>query len=185
MFGRERILQGLPEAKAIAARTMAFFKGMVDTFPEEIANFGAMPTLYAGLVDAGGGLQLYDGSVRFVGADGKVVVEAMPAEDYQRYIGEASASDSYLKAPYFKPLGYPEGIYRVGPLARLNVATHCGTPGRRRIRRIPSAVRPGGADAFSTSTTLAGGNRVRARAARGAYGRARHPRFSCAGAGGG
>ena len=35
---------------------------------------------------------------------------------------------SYLKAPYFKPLGFPEGIYRVGPLARLNVATHCGTP---------------------------------------------------------
>ena len=30
--------------------------------------------------------------------------------------------DSYLKAPYFKPMGYPTGIYRVGPLARLNVA---------------------------------------------------------------
>ena len=30
--------------------------------------------------------------------------------------------DSYLKAPYFKPLGYPAGVYRVGPLARLNVA---------------------------------------------------------------
>ncbi len=125
---RERILQGLPEAKAIAARTMAFFKGVVDTFPDEIANFGNTPTLYAGLVDAGGGLQLYDGSVRFVGADGKVAVEAMPAEDYRRYIGEASVPSSYLKAPYFKPLGYPEGVYRVGPLARLNVATHCGTP---------------------------------------------------------
>jgi len=35
--------------------------------------------------------------------------------------------DSYLKAPYFKPLGYPEGIYRVGPLARLNVAETCGS----------------------------------------------------------
>ena len=28
----------------------------------------------------------------------------------------------------FKPLGYPEGVYRVGPLARLNVADRCGTP---------------------------------------------------------
>jgi NAD-reducing hydrogenase large subunit len=26
------------------------------------------------------------------------------------------------------PTGYPEGIYRVGPLARLNVADRCGTP---------------------------------------------------------
>jgi len=125
---RERILRELPEAKAIAARTLAFFKGVVDSFPEEIDNFGNTPTMYAGLVDAGGGLQLYDGSVRFVDADGKVAVAAMPSEDYQRFIGEAALPYSYLKAPYFKPRGYPEGIYRVGPLARLNVATHCGTP---------------------------------------------------------
>ena len=71
---RDRILRGLPEAKAIATRTIAFFKGVVDSFPEEIANFGNMSSMYAGLVDADGGLQLYDGSVRFVGSDGKVVV---------------------------------------------------------------------------------------------------------------
>jgi NAD-reducing hydrogenase large subunit len=33
-----------------------------------------------------------------------------------------------MKFPYYKPLGYPEGDYRVGPLSRLNVASHCGTP---------------------------------------------------------
>ncbi len=125
---RERILHGLPEAKAIAARTLAFFKGVVDTFGEEIAHFGNAPTMYAGLVDADGGLQFYDGDVRFVDANGKVVVAAMPTDEYERYIGEATLPYSYLKAPYFKPLGYPEGVYRVGPLARLNVATHCGAP---------------------------------------------------------
>ncbi len=36
--------------------------------------------------------------------------------------------DSYLKAPYFKPKGLAEGVYRVGPLARLNVAETCGHP---------------------------------------------------------
>jgi NAD-reducing hydrogenase large subunit len=36
--------------------------------------------------------------------------------------------NSYLKAPYFKPLGFPSGVYRVGPLARLNAADRCGTP---------------------------------------------------------
>ncbi len=25
-------------------------------------------------------------------------------------------------------MGYPDGIYRVGPLARLNLVTNCGTP---------------------------------------------------------
>jgi NAD-reducing hydrogenase large subunit len=43
-------------------------------------------------------------------------------------IGEAVEPWSYLKFPYYKPLGYPAGMYRVGPLARLNVATRCGTP---------------------------------------------------------
>ncbi|MDR3493142.1 MAG: Ni/Fe hydrogenase subunit alpha [Ancalomicrobiaceae bacterium] len=125
---RDRILAGLPEAKAITRRTFAFFKSVVDDFPDEIAHFGNCPTMYAGLTDADGGLQLYDGSVRFIDAEGKVVVPAMPAEDYGSYIGEATLANSYLKAPYFKPHGHPAGIYRVGPLARLNVATHCGSP---------------------------------------------------------
>jgi NAD-reducing hydrogenase large subunit len=125
---RDRILAGLPEAKAIAMRTMAFYKGVVDQFKEEIANFGTSPTMYAGMVDEAGNLQLYDGKVRFVDAAGNIVVDQMAAADYARYIGEAAVPYSYLKAPYFKPLGFPEGIYRVGPLARLNVATRCGTP---------------------------------------------------------
>src|ERR1700690_2890878 len=62
---RDRIRAGLPAAKTIARRTLAFFKGVVDQFAEEIANFGNIPTLYAGLVDSTGGLQLYDGKLRF------------------------------------------------------------------------------------------------------------------------
>ena len=33
-----------------------------------------------------------------------------------------------MKFPYLKSLGYPRGTYRVGPLARLNIASHTGTP---------------------------------------------------------
>ena len=125
---RDRILAGLPEAKAIALRTIEFFKGVVDQFSDEIANFGNAPTLSAGLTDADGNLQLYDGGMRFVDAAGKIVVDQMAPQDYQQFIGEATMPYSYLKAPYFKPLGFPNGVYRVGPLARLNVAARCGTP---------------------------------------------------------
>jgi NAD-reducing hydrogenase large subunit len=126
---RDRILADLPEAKAIASRTLASFKGILDNFADEIESFGNQSTMYAGLVGADGNLQLYDGNVRFVDPAGNVVVEQMPAQDYQQFIGEATLPASYLKAPYFKPLGFPDGIYRVGPLARLNVAAGCGTPG--------------------------------------------------------
>ncbi len=37
-------------------------------------------------------------------------------------------TSSYLKSPYYMPLGFPDGMYRVGPLARLNVAEQMGTP---------------------------------------------------------
>src|SRR5208283_4162007 len=42
--------------------------------------------------------------------------------------GEAVQNSSYLKSPYYLPIGFPDGMYRVGPLARLNVAEQMGTP---------------------------------------------------------
>ncbi len=125
---RERILAGLPAARGMAERTLTFFKGILDRFEPEIANFGTAPTMYAGLVDGGGGLQWYDGFLQFKDAAGKVIAADIRSKDYAQFIGEAALKDSYLKAPYFKPLGYPDGIYRVGPMARLNVAESFGTP---------------------------------------------------------
>jgi len=125
---RDRILAGLPAAKAIVHRTLDFFKGALDQFAEEIASFGNSPTMYAGLVDAAGNLQLYDGKLRFRDAAGNIVADQVRPRQYTDYIAETTLPTSYLKAPYYKPLGYPEGIYRVGPLARLNVADRCGTP---------------------------------------------------------
>jgi len=124
---RDRILSELPAAKAIAERTLRFFKGALDNYKEEIEFFGSFPTMYAGLVDAKGNLQLYEGGLRFRSATGEVVEDSVPAEDYDQWIGEASLRESYLKAPYFKPLGFPNGTYRVGPLGRLNAADRCGT----------------------------------------------------------
>jgi NAD-reducing hydrogenase large subunit len=125
---RDQILAGMPAARALADKTIAFFKTVVDQFKEEIDNFGTAPTMYAGLVDDSGGLQWYDGKLTFKDSEGGVVASGVAARDYAKYIGEASLRDSYLKAPYFKPNGYPGGVYRVGPLARLNVAGQCGTP---------------------------------------------------------
>lgn len=125
---RDRILAGLPAARATTQSTLDFFKSVVDQFQEEIDHFGTMPTMSAGLVNASGGLELYEGNIRFRSADGVIVQDHVEAADYRDYIGEASLKDSYLKAPYFIRDGYPQGIYRVGPLGRLNTADRCGTP---------------------------------------------------------
>jgi NAD-reducing hydrogenase large subunit len=125
---RDGILDELPAALAIARRTLELWKGTLDDFPEEIASFSNLPTMSCGLVGPDGSLRLYDGALRFVDADGAIVADQVPPSDYAAWIGEASVPDSYLKAPYYLPRGYPGGIYRVGPLARLNVADRCGTP---------------------------------------------------------
>ena len=104
-------------------------RGSSTTSRPRSPHFGTAPTMYAGLVDRAGPAAAVrrhpavQGPVRRGGRGRRPI----PC-DYATYIGEAAVSDSYLKSPYFKPLGYPAGLYRVGPLARLNVADSCGTP---------------------------------------------------------
>jgi NAD-reducing hydrogenase large subunit len=81
-----------------------------------------------GLVGSDGQWEHYDGVLRFVDSTGQVVADGLKEDDYHDFIGEAVEPWSYLKFPYYKPLGYPAGMYRVGPLARLNVCSHIGTP---------------------------------------------------------
>ncbi len=125
---RDKTLAEIPAAVAIVERTLDLWKRTVAGFPAEIEAFSNFPTMYCGLVGPDGSLRLYDGNLRFVAADGSVVADQVQAADYAARIGEATVPDSYLKAPYYLPAGYPDGIYRVGPLARLNVADRCGTP---------------------------------------------------------
>ena len=118
----------LPEALDIALKTISMFKNCLQRFDEEVQNFGNFPTYYMGLVTAKGGLEHYDGKIRIVDSDGKIVADQLDPAKYYEYIGEAVEPWSYMKFPYYKPLGYPDGAYRVGPLARLNIASHCDTP---------------------------------------------------------
>ena len=125
---RDKILSQIPEAMDIAKRTAKYFLNNVHKFQKEIENLGNFPSLFMGLVNKKGNLEHYDGHLRFVDANGTIIENGIDPKDYKKYIGEAVEEDSFLKSPYYKPMGYPDGMYRVGPLARLNVANRCGTP---------------------------------------------------------
>ena len=118
----------LPEAMTSAQETLVTYKKMLDGFEEEVENFGNFPSYYMGLVTNDGGLEHYDGTLTIVDNKGKVVAKCVDPTTYQEFIGEAVEPWSFMKFPYFKSVGYPDGMYRVGPLARLNVASHCETP---------------------------------------------------------
>jgi NAD-reducing hydrogenase large subunit len=125
---RDRILAGVPEAIAAVERAIAWYKADMLRWEEEAATFGNFRTAFMGLVDRHGNVDHYGGWLRVVDADGKTLADGVDPRRYEDYIGEAVEPWSYLKSTYWKAMGYPDGIYRVGPLARLNVADRTGTP---------------------------------------------------------
>lgn len=126
-------LQALvPEAKQAAADTLEMFLGILDRFTREIAAFGDFPSLFMGLENHDG-TWAHDGDrLRIIDSAGAVVATGVDVTDYRELLGERSSADSYLKSPYYRPLvDGPDllpGMYRVGPLARLNICERMGTP---------------------------------------------------------
>jgi NAD-reducing hydrogenase large subunit len=125
---RDKILAMLPNAIAITQQAIHWFKSILPRFSEEISVFANFPTLHMGMVDRRGNLETYDGYLRIVDADGNVVEDRMTPEDYLDLIEEAAEPHSFLKSPYYKPRGYADGMFRVGPLSRLLVADQISTP---------------------------------------------------------
>jgi NAD-reducing hydrogenase large subunit len=80
-----------------------------------------------GLVDEEGGLQLYHGEIRVKDAQGNFIAQ-FKQDHYLAHVAEHVESWSFLKYPYYRKLGWPDGFYRVGPLGRLNVVDKIGTP---------------------------------------------------------
>ena len=144
---RDEILAGLPEAKAAVERTLDWYKTSLVRWEEEAAAFGDFPTAYMGLVSPEGNAEYYDGALRVMGSDGSMLADLDDPRPYWQYLGEAVEPWSFLKTAYWKELGYPEGVYRVGPLARAIVADRFGTSRadeeleefRSRVGRVPSS----------------------------------------------
>jgi NAD-reducing hydrogenase large subunit len=125
---RDEIFSWIPEAYASMEIALARLKPVLDSMAQEIEHIGNFPTLFLGMTAPGGGLEYYEGSIRIVDGEGNIVADGLDPLRYSTFLGEASEEWTFMKFPYYKPLGYPGGKYRVGPLARLNVCTTAGTP---------------------------------------------------------
>ena len=93
-----------------------------------------LPTYYMGTVDENNKVNFYDGKVRVVDPSGKEFTKFGPSE-YLDIIEEHVEPWTYVKMPYLKEVGWkgltagPEsGVYRVGPLGRLNASEGMATP---------------------------------------------------------
>jgi NAD-reducing hydrogenase large subunit len=125
---REEILQQIDEIIADVQFALDLIKDYYDQHGEEAASFASFATGYLGLIDDSGNLELYDGKLRLRDDKGATLEDKFAPEDYLSIIEEWVEDWTYLKFPYYKKMGYPAGIYRVGPLGRLNVADGIATP---------------------------------------------------------
>jgi NAD-reducing hydrogenase large subunit len=126
--GRERIRLWLPEAFATTEAALGLFKKTMETHQREIQIFGNFPSLFMGLVSEDGTWEHHGGKLRFIDSSGSIIADQIDPQKYYEVIGESVQTSSYLKSPYYLPLGFPAGIYRVGPLARLNICQRMGVP---------------------------------------------------------
>jgi len=125
---RDEILAMLPEAYANIGLALAAYKQIADSFKPEIEVFANFPTNYLGLINEDESVEFTDGTLRLIDPRGNIIEDGIDANRFSQVVGEAVEPYTYTKFAYYKPLGYPEGSYRVGPLARLNIAKTMGTP---------------------------------------------------------
>jgi F420-non-reducing hydrogenase large subunit len=93
-----------------------------------------LATYNMGLVDKNNKVNFYDGKIRVTDQQGKEKVK-FDVKDYYKNIAEHVEEWTYIKFTYLKSIGWKgfkdgkdSGIYRVGPLGRLNAADGMATP---------------------------------------------------------
>ena len=93
-----------------------------------------LKTYNMGLVDKKNKVNFYDGQIRVTDQKANEKVK-FDVKDYHKYVSEHVEEWTYIKFPYLKAVGWngfkdgkDSGIYRVGPLGRLNAAEGMATP---------------------------------------------------------
>lgn len=122
----EKLKGNFQRALDLALSGLGIAKNIFDDNKDFILNYANLDTNFLGLVNDGK-MEMYNGQLRLINPYGERLEEFSPS-DYLDHIGEKTEEWSWLKFPFYKKQGWPDGIYRVGPLARVNAADEIPTP---------------------------------------------------------
>ncbi len=124
---RDAILSQIDEMIGYVQEGVGVLSGWMAANQEDLAKFAVFSSNYLGMVSRGDSVEFYDGRIRMVD-EMRNEIDRFDGRHYLDYIAERVEPWSYLKFPYYKKLGWPNGTYRVGPLGRLNTAKKMATP---------------------------------------------------------
>ncbi|KZY72414.1 NADP oxidoreductase, partial [Oleiphilus sp. HI0068] len=117
----DQMIEWSQEAVDITRNYTLEHLGLVESF----ANFKSS---HMSLVRDDGALDLYDGQLRAIDANGNLIFDQMDYRHFDDFIKEEVKPWSYMKFPFIKSRGNVDGWYRVGPLARMNTVSFIDTP---------------------------------------------------------
>ncbi len=107
---------------------LALCKQITRADAKQSAEFGSFESNYVSIVRKDGAMDLYDGVLRAIDADGKTIFDGVSPIEYRDYLIEEVRTWSYMKFPHIRSLGRDKGWYRVGPLAQINCCDFIDTP---------------------------------------------------------
>ncbi|MFX1588386.1 MAG: Ni/Fe hydrogenase subunit alpha, partial [Promethearchaeota archaeon] len=122
---RDKFLKQVDEQIEFTKKTVEIGLKVVEDYWDVVANVAVVPTYYVGLTK-NGVHDIYDGDIRIVTPEGEKI--DYPPQRYLDALGEHIPEHSYATHMYYKPAGYPEGIYRANTLAMINAADKMATP---------------------------------------------------------
>ncbi|ANQ84583.1 Ni/Fe hydrogenase subunit alpha [Azoarcus olearius] len=122
------LLAGIDEVLTWCRGAVELVRRLHDADAAFYDSFGTVASGFMSLVGEGGGLEFYDGTLRFRDADGQIVRDGVADRDYHRVLREAVKPWSYMKFPYLAERGPEQGWYKVGPLARVQNCDFIPTP---------------------------------------------------------
>jgi NAD-reducing hydrogenase large subunit len=125
---RDTLLREIPQIIAWSRAAVALSRSVFESSEENRRDFGVFPSNFMSLVGPGGELDVYDGALRALDAQGKAIFDQVDYSLYNRYIHEEVKPWSYMKFPFILSEGSETGWYRVGPLARVNNSDRITTP---------------------------------------------------------
>jgi NAD-reducing hydrogenase large subunit len=125
---RDLLRGDIDQIVAWSREAVGLARRLHETQPEFYDRFGESRANMMGLVDADGGLDFYHGGLRAKDADGATIFGHADYSTYRKLLGEQVKSWSYMKFPYIRSLGAENGWYRVGPLARVQIADFLPSP---------------------------------------------------------
>ncbi|HID24314.1 MAG TPA: Ni/Fe hydrogenase subunit alpha [Planctomycetaceae bacterium] len=125
---RDALLRDIEQMLDWSRQAVRIAAEYVQRNADTLADFGSFESNYLSIVRDDGAMDLYDGALRAVDAEGQIIFDGVAPQDYAKVLAEEVRSWSYMKFPFIRSLGPECGWYRVGPLARLNTCTILDTP---------------------------------------------------------